>query len=825
MTERKPPRDPLTPPPLPPRLDARLDTVRPGLDRPEDRPRTAGRPPATSPAGGLPARPPYDPDRPPTGRTSRSAPTPRQRSGGMFGLLLTLLVILAVVGAGAAYLVFAPPIDLIRAQVIAQVKAKTGRDLTIAGATGFKIWPELKLTMRDVTLSAPPGMGGAPLVAMSELDASVKLWPLLQRQISVDQLVLRQPVFDLRVDKAGKRSWDFAQADMPLVRYAQAAPAKATAAGVPDTVKDFFDNASDPDNPSPQMKAKLARLEELTLGDVRIEGGSVLYSDARTGASQQVTALDTRVGLKSLASALDANGKLDFDGQTVGFDVKLASPKAILEDRPAKLALVLKAAPLEAKFDGTVTARASVDLEGDLAAKGASLRALLRWLGHELPPADGFGLVALSGKLKTSGTTYALTDSNLGLDGATATGVVQLDIAGARPHVIATLKISELDLNRYTLAAGTAVVHPKVSVIRPASGAAPAPVPAAKSIEDLINGAGGPQVKGYTKRAGWSEDAIALGALGVADVDAKLAIGKLTYREIKAGQSAVTVALKNKALRLSFDDVALYEGRGRGFITIDSNPAVPVASANLAVDGVAAKGLLKDAADFDWLAGTAKVTLAVSAQGASEAALVQTSNGKADFSFANGSIVGFNLPGAIRGLTQGKFSGLNTSPAEKTDFSELTATFQIANGVAVNQDLKLNGPLLRATGAGQIALPPQTLDYTVKPKIVGSLQGQGATDALSGLEIPVRITGPWAKPQFTPDLGGILKDPNKAIQAAKDVVKQLKEGGGKDIGAALKGILGKGADGQGSVDTGKAKDFLNKFLKPKGEPAPAPAPQ
>ena len=823
MTERKPPRDPLMPPPLPPRLD----TVRPGIDRPEDRPRIAGRP-ATPPAAGLPVRPPYDPDRPPVGRTSRSQPASKG-SGWILTLGLTIFTVLVVAGAGAAYLVLAPPVELIRQQAIAQVKAKTGRDLTIAGATSFNVWPELKLTMRDVALSAPAGMGGAPLVTVAELDASVKLWPLLQRQIKIDQLVLRQPVFDLRVDTAGKRSWDFADAagPPPLVQYAQAAPAQPVpgkaAAGVPDAVKDFVENASDPDNPSPQMKAKLARLEELTLGDVRIEGGSLLYSDARTGASRQVTALDTRVSLKSLASPLDATGKLDFDGQSVGFDVKLASPKAILEDRPAKLALTLKAAPLDAKFDGTVTTRSTVDLEGDVSAKGASLRALLRWLGHELPPADGFGPVALAGKLKTTGTNYALTDANLGLDGSTASGLMQLETSGARPRVTANLKISELNLNRYTLAAGTAVVHPKAAVIR-AAGAQAVPAPAAKSIEDLINGVSGPQVKGYTKRAGWSEDAIPLGALAEADVDAKLSIGKLLYREIQVGQSTVMVALKSKALRLSFDDVALYEGHGRGFLTIDANPAVAVASANLSLDGVAAKGLLKDVADFDWLAGTAKMTVAVSAQGASETALVQTANGKADFSFANGSIVGFNLPGIIRGLMQGKFTGLSTSPAEKTDFSEMTASFQIANGVATNQDLKLVSPLLRVSGTGQIALPPQTLDYTVRPKIVGSLQGQGATDALSGLEIPVRITGPWAKPQFTPDAGGILKDPSKAIEAAKALGRQLKDSGtAKQATDALKGLLNKGsADGQGSIDTSKAKDLLNKLFKARPQSAPVP---
>ena len=125
------------------------------------------------------------------------------------------------------------------------------------------------------------------------------------------------------------------------------------------------------------------------------------------------------------------------------------------------------------------------------------------------------------------------------------------------------------------------------------------------------------------------------------------------------------------------------------------------------------------------------------------------------------------------------------------------------------------------TGSGQIQLPAQTIDYTVKPKVVASLQGQGATDALSGLEIPVHITGPWAKPQFAPDVSGILKDPSKAIEAAKQLGKQLKDSGqAKELGNALKGLLNKKgsgdtASGDANADTTKpnAKQLLDKLFK------------
>ena len=828
MTERKPPRDTLMPPPLPQRLplrpqpraepqtdqraQPRLDTIRPGLDRPEDRPRTLGHAAQRQQVRPMPPRPAYAPNLPPVGRTSRSESEPRR--GRWFGrIAIGLGALVLISSATVATLLYSPPIGLIRDQIIAQVKAKTGRDLIIAGPTALTFSSGLALSMRDLTLSGPPGMTADALATIGELTANVKLWPLLWGQISVDSLIVRQPVFTLRVDGKGKRNWDFAElTPAPLLQYAQAAPAKD--AHLPDAVKDFVNNASDPDNPSPQVKAKLARLEDLTLGDVRIEDGTVRYRDDRSGSSTVVTQLETKIALATLASPLDAAGKLTYLGQPLAFTVKLASPKAIIEDRPAKLALMVSGAPVEFKYNGTLTARSTIDVDGNVTAKAASLRTLTAWLGHALPASDGYGPISYTGTLKAAASALSLNVETATLDGATASGTVSIDTATTRPRVNANLKISELDLNRYTLAAGKTLPTTQQPVTPPQAATG------AKSIEDLINGgttapSSGPQVKGYTKRAGWSQDRIELAGLGVIDLDAKLAIGKLLYRELKIGSSLVTIALKNKVLKANFDDVQLYDGRGRGFISIDANAQPPVAGGNMSVDGVAAAAILKDLAGFERLSGSARMTVALGAQGNSEADLVATANGKADLAFTNGAIVGYNIPAVVRGLMQGKLNGFDQPTNDKTDFSDLTASFTIANGVATNQDMKLTGAVLQATGSGQIQLPAQTLDYTVNPKV--SLPGQsGLSSALAGIDVPLRISGPWAKPQVGMSSVGIANAP-KTLEAVKEIGRQLKNNEKvKEIGSALKGLLKDNPDGTKP----DAKSIIDKLLKKK-DPAAA----
>ena len=793
------------PPPRPPRFD----TVRPGLDEPTDRPARLTPGPQSGyapPSHALPIRPPFDPDRVPTGRSVRSEEVPRSHPLMKVVLWTTGLVAGVIVIAGVAIAV-APPVAWIKSELIAQVKAKTGRDLTIAGPARLKITSGLALSLDTLALSPPPGQEGAPTLTADAVEARVRLWPLFSRQVSVDSLVLVRPVFNLAVDATGRRSWDVTpRLGTRTPDATAAAKPEALPAGVPDAIKDFVDHASDPANPSPLAKTK--RIDELALGDVRVEDATVVYSDARSGQSQTLTHLNAHIDLQSLASPLDANGSVDYLGQAVRFDVKLASPRALMEDRAAKLSVMLDGAPLQARFEGTMTVWAALELEGVVSAKAASLRALAAWLGHELPPADGFGPLAIAGTLRTTATSYALSDAKASLDGAQIAGNVTVEPAPLRPHITANLRVSELDLNRYTLAAG-----------RPIAAAAPTratnkpSVVEPQSIEDAIKASEGARVKGYVKRAGWSHDPIALGALNSADIDAKLTIGRLLFRDIKVEQSNISVALKNKVLRTTFDDVTLYGGHGRGFISIDAtNPAATV-GVNLAAEGVAAQAFLKDAANFELVAGTAKVSIALGAQGQSEADLVGSSNGKADITFTDGSLVGYNLAGTLRGLMQGRFDGLKSTPTEKTDFSDMAASFAILNGVATNQDLRMNSPALRVTGAGQFQLAAQTLDYALKPKVVASLQGQGATDALAGLEIPLRLTGPWAQPQITPSINGIIKDPGKAIDAVKDIGKQLKENGGAaKLGNALKGLLGKGQPGEGG-DGEKAKQLLDKLFK------------
>lgn len=732
-------------------------------------------------------------------------PAPGKRGGVGSLVFYGLLGLVAMVAGAVAFAIVAMPANFVRDRVVAAVKQKTGRDLVIGGATSFTLFPSIGVSLNDVSLSSAPGFESArPLVAMKALDVSIAFWPLLKREIEVSTLVLRQPVFNLEVDGSGNRSWNFASSDAvnfasrddasPRVRLAQAATGTASDALPPP-----------PDSPGrPPLQ-----LAGLKLDDVRIDDGTLTYRDQRAGGATELSAINAKITLAALTEPLGAEGSVAWKGQTVTFDSTLTTLQDVIGSQPAKLKLKLGAPPLDASFDGVARFTDGLFLEGIFSAKSASARTLAAWVGSDLPPSQGFGPLTAKGVLRGTTTKLTFSTAEIVLDRTTARGDLAVDTKGARPFVTANLKLTELDLNTYS-STGGGEAAPSAPARKPA-----APAGKDKSIEDLLNetAPAGPRVKGYTKRDGWDEEPFNLALLGLLDANAKLSIGKLTAGTMRLDQSDLTVGLKNRVMTTTLDQVRLYEGTGKGTITIDGTAEAAAVNANLAFEGVSAQPLLKDAADLDKLAGKGRLALALAGRGTNQRQIVETLNGKIEFAFADGAIIGVNIPGMVRNLIKGNLGGLSAQPSDKTDFSELTSTWTVKSGIAENQDLKLVSPLLRVGGSGRVALPAREIDYMLRPKVVASLEGQGGGHDLNGLEIPVRVHGPLDNPKFTPDLAGAFKDPNKAVDTIKEIGKQFK---GKKADEIVNDLLGGGSGNGAAGESGKSKGkkLLEQFLKP-----------
>ena len=314
----------------------------------------------------------------------------------------------------------------------------------------------------------------------------------------------------------------------------------------------------------------------------------------------------------------------------------------------------------------------------------------------------------------------------------------------------------------------------------------------------------GPRVKGFARRGGWSEAPFDAGDLGRIDLDTRLDIGGIRFRNLRTGPGAVAVALKNSVLRASSERLHVYGGRGRGVISIDGSGDEPVLDVKAAVEGVSVQPLLKDTAAMDWIAGTGNVALALAASGRSERALIETLSGKASFTVADGawSAGTFRTPSArcaAAGWARPRRPGREPSSASSPAASSSTPAWRTTRTCARTT------PLARVTGAGTVQLAERQIDYVLRPKLVAGAEGQGGAPQAAGLEIPVKVQGSWDDPHVTTDLSGVVQNPGQAWEAVKEIGKQFK---GKKVDEVVKGLLG---DEPGQSD--KAKQFLNQFFK------------
>lgn len=306
-----------------------------------------------------------------------------------------------------------------------------------------------------------------------------------------------------------------------------------------------------------------------------------------------------------------------------------------------------------------------------------------------------------------------------------------------------------------------------------------------------------------------------LETLRALDVIGKASIGKLVASNATVTQLNVNLKAKEGLIALHPLTANLYEGKYAGNVQLDARGEILKITLNESLKGISAGPLLKDVVGEDRLSGKGDFTMKLSAAGTTPEWITKTLSGDVGIAFKDGAVKGINVGQMARQVQArlGNRSAAASAEVEKTDFSELTASFQLDKGIARNQDLSLKSPLLRVVGNGSADLPQSQIDYLITATIAGTSKGQGGRelDDLKGLPIPVRITGPFADPKFDIQYDEILKarakqsfDREKAkqkekIDEKKEELKQdlkeekqeIKEQAEEKLKEKFKGLFGK----------------------------------
>jgi len=319
-----------------------------------------------------------------------------------------------------------------------------------------------------------------------------------------------------------------------------------------------------------------------------------------------------------------------------------------------------------------------------------------------------------------------------------------------------------------------------------------------------------------TKSSG--DTPIDLSALKKLSASGEAKIGWLKLANVKTENVDIGLKADGGIATLSPFSANLYQGSMSGTLKVDAR-ATPSIAFKQNMKNVLVGPLLVDAIHNDMLSGMGTVNIDVTTQGNTVSMLKKSLSGNSSLNLADGALKGVDIAGSIRELKNKvnilKTKDSNSDKAKKTDFSELTATFDIKNGIAHNEDLAMKAPVLRLAkgdSKGDIDIGNEKINYLAKPTIVKSLKGQGGADldSLSGISIPVKITGTFSDPKYGMDFAAIgaamaqSKLLDKVGGAKGAAVKELIGGGNK--ADALKGLLGNnktsGSNTPASTDAG-----------------------
>lgn len=760
------------------------------------------------------------------------------------GLVLVVVIVVAYVAA-----TFDP--EKYKPEIVKLVKEKTGRTLTIDGKIGLTFFPKIGAGVDRVALSEPNGT--KEFARIGEARVAVALLPLLSKQVIIDQVTLSDLKVDLVRSKDGRTNIDDLTGAPGKNSGAPGKPATSGTGGKAP-VLDIGGIALRNANVGwhDERDGTNVRLSKLDLTTGRIASGvpGKLSLKARVDGTQPKVALDAvldtgyRIDFESQAvalSGLDARVKGDAPGVTgleaavkgdiaiepkaqridlagvqvtarskEGLEANFSIPKlALAPDHAQSQAIdgVLKFARGEQSVDaklalsaveakGKQVEFASFAAEVNLKQGGQSVQGRLATPVSLNLAASEVRLAKIAGEFVLAGPDIPAKTIRLALTGSAganwAKQTVQTDLVAkvddstiqakasvadfAAPAINFDIVADRLDVDRY-------LPPKKAGAGKSAGGGVASPA-----------GSGG---------AGQGDDAkIDLSALKTLNANGSLRIDALTFSNIKAQNVQVKLRAAGGKVDVAPIAATLYKGTVAGNASINANSNSFAIKQQL--QGVEIGPLLRDAIDKDVLDGRGTVNLDVTTAGATVAAVKRGLNGTSSFNLRDGAIKGVDVAGALRRakslLGTQKAAEEQSQGGAKTDFSELSASFVIKNGIAHNNDLQGKSPLLRLAGAGDIDIGTDSIDYTLKATIVATSTGQGGKDVsdVHGLTAPVHITGTFDNLKYRVDVAALAADAAKSA-VAQELERRLgggqqgpggaQQGSGGSIGDSLRGIF------------------------------------
>ena len=683
--------------------------------------------------------------------------------GKILGLVM-LGLLLIVIGLGFALTHLFDPNDY-KDEIQQLARDKANLELQLKGDIGWSLFPWLGLELTDATLASADSPD-QPFANLRLLGLSVRVLPLLRREVQMSDIRVDGLDLTLQRDDKGRGNWE--GVGQPAKR--EAAPTAAPAQ--PPAQPPVADETAQPGQP---LKLDI---DSLTISNSRVD-----YQDAKSGQQFSAEGIELTTGairegadipVKLLAflgsnqpvlrAKTELQGLLRFDRTLKRYqlqDLKLAgeasgeplggkaltfaSQGQLLLDQSAQVAewTGIKLSANQLRALGELKLRdldKTAQLEGNLSLAQFNLREFLDGIGIVLPAMRDNTTLSrfeMSTRLAGTPTSINLNDLSLKLDDSTFSGNLALsDIA--KQALRLQLKGDKLDLDRYLppenkdANAGAARQNEVKQAVAAAGNSGTTPLPGAQ-----------------TQQAWSSTPLLPLETLRKLDIEAAIGLGQLTLSKLPIEDARLALTAKGGLINLKELRGDLHGGEFVVRSQLDARPAIPLLTASKQIKRIPLEKLLEARGEKAPVRGLLDLNADVRTQGNSEKAWVDALNGNASFSLSDGVLVDANLEQQLcQGIATLNRKSLSGEPRGKdTPFEELHGNLKFTNGVASNPDLKARIPGLTVNGDGAVDLRVLGMDYRVGIVVEGDKTAMPdpacqVNERYVGLEWPLRCRGP-----------------------------------------------------------------------------------
>ncbi len=588
------------------------------------------------------------------------------------GLKRLGFVLLAVIAGGLAVLTTAGYLisaDTVRQQVVAEIRAVTGLDPVLRGKASVSLFPAGSVSFGDVVL----GDGSQPALTAERLTARLRFFPLLIGRVEIADVSLDHPNITIELQPNGQSNWSGL---IEALTRSQAATQHLTA-----------------------------------FSEMRIDGGTVKIHDEAHSLTETLYGVEFSLAWPSISKSFGATGRFIWHDAPMDASVTLADFPAALAGSRSGIKLRVAGAPLKAAFEGAISLKPVLKIEGTLAGDASSLRNALIWGGQKPLPGGGFGRFAIKARTNVVGGTISLSNVNAELDGNSAEGVLTF-AADGRKTLQGTLAADSLDLTPY------------VSTVR------------------LLTA---------NERA-WNNGRITLDGLAGLDLDLRLSAANVVVSNVKLGRTAIAANLRGGHLVVTVGEAQAYGGVIKGALALaNSDQGVDIKS-QVQLTEVDLESCLGQLFGLHRLEGKGNITLAVEGTGDSVLAVTHTLNGTANLVGTDGALAGLNVEQLLRRLERRPLSGGGEFRSGRTPYDKITVALKITQGTVMVEDVKVESAAVKLALAGSASIPARELDLKGTASLVAPPKPGAAP-----FELPFIVQGSWDDPIMLPDAEALIR--------------------------------------------------------------------